>query len=286
MVNHYLWHDHAMIRTEASVTFVIILLLTVVELQGVNLVKANFLAMPAHSTINVFSPENAKYYNSSLTLNFSVVEDHAGNSVRYSLDGGDFETVTHFRIVSQEPITVESFGKRYNLTQYTIMCDKVLNNLSDGNHSLTVYNGYVDSLYGHFYENAEVTVWLNIDTSTPEIKNLSIRNATYTINDIQMNFTVSKPVSWIGYTLDNHANVTISCCNTTITGLPEGSHTLVVYANDTVGKMGVSETISFAVARPQIETFGKTITVAVLAVPIAIVCIGIGLLVYRKKHRH
>jgi hypothetical protein len=267
-------------KTVLVVFIITTILLAILGFHLIGLSEANFSPMPVHSTINVFSPQNGTYYTNSFVLNFSVVEDQIGNSVRYSLDGGNFGTVTHFRIVSEEPITEDSFGKQYNLTSYTIMCDQEFNDLPDGNHSLTVENGYVDPLYGHFYENSEVTICLNIDTSTPKIENLSLRNATFSINDIPINFTVSKTVSWIGFTLDNHANITISGCNITLTGLSEGSHKLVIYANDTVGRMG-SQTVYFSVAKP--EPFPTTLVAASLA---SVTIVGAGVLVYFRKRSH
>ena len=42
----------------------------------------------------------------------------------------------------------------------------VISGLSDGNHSLTVYNGYVDP-HGQFFENGDpVTVYFYIETSS------------------------------------------------------------------------------------------------------------------------
>jgi len=261
----------------------VILLLNVFGIQRPNLAKANFGYIP-HFTINVFSPENITYYTNSFTLNFSVVGEYDGTSVRYRLDD-DFGTVTNFRIVSREPTTLEWFGEPYNLTRYTIMCDKVFNGLPDGNHSLTVYTGYFNR--GGFLENGDpVTVNFVIDTSPPEITNITVRNATYGLKDIPLSFTVNKAVSWMAYWLDDGANVTLSSCNTTLTGLPEGLRTLVIFANDTAGNMG-SNTVDFTVEKPQNENFGTEMTVAITAMPVAIVCIAlIGLLIYRKKKKH
>ena len=50
----------------------------------------------------------------------------------------------------------------------------------------------------------------------------------------------------MGYCLDSLANVTIAG-NTTISGLSEGTHSLVVYANDTAGNTVKSETVFFTV---------------------------------------
>ena len=77
---------------------------------------------------------------------------------------------------------------------------------------------------------------------------LSPQNVTYVEQPIPLNFTVltSMPLSWIGYSLDGQANVTISG-NTTLPDLPNGKHNIVVYANNSLGITGASEKIHFTV---------------------------------------
>jgi hypothetical protein len=50
----------------------------------------------------------------------------------------------------------------------------------------------------------------------------------------------------VGYSLDGQANVTI-IANTTLAELSEGSHTIVVYANDSSGNSWSSETVYFTI---------------------------------------
>ncbi|MEM3695110.1 MAG: hypothetical protein QXJ11_04030 [Candidatus Bathyarchaeia archaeon] len=81
----------------------------------------------------------------------------------------------------------------------------------------------------------------------PCIKVLSPEDGVvYAVKDVPLIFTVDKVVSWIGYSLDGQANVTISG-NTTLTGLVEGAHYVIVYANDTFGRMGASCKVCFYV---------------------------------------
>jgi hypothetical protein len=51
----------------------------------------------------------------------------------------------------------------------------------------------------------------------------------------------------MGYSLDGQDNVTVTG-NATLSGLSSGLHNVTVYANDTAGNMGVSETIKFTTA--------------------------------------
>ncbi len=76
-------------------------------------------------------------------------------------------------------------------------------------------------------------------------------NQTYQNSTIPLTFTVdvisqAKLVNWTGYTLDGQQNVTIAG-NVTLTGLSGGTHSIVVYFNDTYGNMGASETVAFSV---------------------------------------
>ena len=86
-----------------------------------------------------------------------------------------------------------------------------------------------------------------VDTTPPTILVLSPENETfYPKNNITLTFTVDEPTDWMGYSLDGQANVTITG-NTTLTSLLDGSHYVVVYANDTVGNMGTSNMVYFTV---------------------------------------
>lgn len=77
-------------------------------------------------------------------------------------------------------------------------------------------------------------------------------NVTYTTADIWINFTIDEPTSWIGYSLDGAANVTISGI-TLLRSLAEGSHSIVVYARDIVGHTGESNIVWFTIEIPEPE---------------------------------
>jgi len=83
------------------------------------------------------------------------------------------------------------------------------------------------------------------DTTPPIIVVLSPENKAYATTSIPLVFTVDECTCWIGYSVDGESNVTITG-NTTLT-LPEGEHWIKVYANDTNGNMGCSDTITFMV---------------------------------------
>jgi len=84
----------------------------------------------------------------------------------------------------------------------------------------------------------------------------------------------------MGYSLDGQETITVTG-NTTLTSLSNGLHHIAVYAKDTLGNEGASETISFTVEVP--ELFPTTLVATASATSLGIV--GLGLLVYFKKRK-
>jgi parallel beta-helix repeat protein len=115
-------------------------------------------------------------------------------------------------------------------------------------------------------------------TTPPQITLLSPVNQAYNESSVDLVFTTDEAVNWTAYSLDGKQNVTITG-NSTITGIPNGSHNLIVYANDTFGNMGTSETLTFTIAVP--ESFPTLLVAAGLGV--AVLVVGLGLFFYFKK---
>ena len=88
---------------------------------------------------------------------------------------------------------------------------------------------------------------LGLDITPPSISIISPQNTTYTTTSINLQFTVDEETSWMGYSLDGQNNVTLTENILNLTALANGSHNITVYANDTGGNMGASETIYFTV---------------------------------------
>jgi parallel beta-helix repeat protein len=86
-----------------------------------------------------------------------------------------------------------------------------------------------------------------LDITPPSISIISPQNTTYTTNSINLQFTVDEETSWMGYSLDGQDNITITENTLNLTGLSDGSHSLTVYAADTSGDTGTSETIYFKI---------------------------------------
>ncbi len=243
------------------------------------------------SPINIISPSNSTYSSGLLTLNVTVktfLNPNTSNvTLVYCIDG---KTNTTIRTESTPvPIEVETTDANGTKTTgisiqsyYLITGWATLPEMPEGSHSITVYGKYEfpGSYHNIGLDNRTVYFTVN-DGNPPIISNLSLENKTYNQNNLPLSFTTDEPTSWMGFCLDGKANATITE-NTNLTGLSAGSHTLTIYANDTVGNMGASETIIFTVVK---ETEPLPTTVIVVSAVSATV-IGSGILVYFRKRNH
>lgn len=114
----------------------------------------------------------------------------------------------------------------------------------------------------------------------PKVIVLSPENTNYNSSSVTLVFNVDKPVNWMEYSLDGYENITVNG-NLTLTGLSNGVRNITVYANDTFGNIGASQTISFSVTKP--ATF-PIATVATFSGASAAVVVA-GLVIYVKKHK-
>jgi parallel beta-helix repeat protein len=112
--------------------------------------------------------------------------------------------------------------------------------------NLTLRDNISDRWIFFSYQQSSHSILIQEDWTPPTFVILSPDNKTYSVNKISLNFTVNKQTSWEGYSLDDSANVTITG-NETLSTVPDGQHSLVVYGNDTVGNMGASDTLFFMV---------------------------------------
>lgn len=87
----------------------------------------------------------------------------------------------------------------------------------------------------------------------PKIQLITPENKTY--YDVTLNFTVNKAIDWMGYSIDNQANVTVEG-KVKLEGLTQGFHSIVLFANDSFGNMGASNTALF-----RIDRLGPEITI-------------------------
>jgi hypothetical protein len=215
----------------------------------------------------VYSPQNNTVYGNT-TVEFSFkIDPIVECKYYYSLDEQKLKYV-----YLEKTSLNDSYGEPLPPVLYRSI---ELTDLSDGQHNLTIQH-----LYKYwFVENQwcaplDASVIFYVDTTAPEITNFSV-NVTDTADRL-LNFAVDEEISWVGYSLDNQANVTING-NTTLKGLPAGSHNVTVYAKDSAGNIGASETLFFTVEDP--------FPTLLVATAIIVVVVGISVLVYLKRRK-
>lgn len=138
--------------------------------------------------------------------------------------------------------------------------------------ALAVVNDVLYAIGGFDGQN-----WLNINeqykpadygTVPPKLQITSPENITY--SKVNLTFSINRGASWIGYSLDNQVNVTVKeGTNTSLLGLSQGSHNIILFANDSQGNMGYSNIVYFSIdtippvikiLSPQNQTYGSTDT--------------------------
>jgi len=198
-------------------------------------------------TISILLPENKTYPANDVPLTFMASEPVSW--IGYSLDGAVNVTITD---------------------------NTTLTNLLDGTHYVIVFANDTAGNMG-----SSNIVYFTIDTVFPSIEILSPENETYTSSSVSLSFAVDEATSWVGYSLDGQANVTITG-NTTLSDLSNGSHSLIVYAKDASGNPGASETMYFTIEIEQGEPFPIWILVTIPVI-IAIVLAFVVYLLKSKK---
>jgi len=153
---------------------------------------------------------------------------------------------------------------------------------------LNEYGEKLDIIYddglqlGNNYGYHQLIYWDSYCPPPPEIVIQSPENRTYTSGNVSLTFSVDKPVTWMGFSLDGQAQTTLTE-NTTLYNLPDGPHNVTVYAKDEFENMGVSETIHFNIAQPAGEPFPVTLMIGSIASAVA--AISLGSLAYFKKSK-
>jgi len=115
------------------------------------------------------------------------------------------------------------------------------------------------------------------DTTPPIISVISPENKTYATNSISLTTTINEPTSWICYSLDGQANVTLTE-NMNLFGLNEGLHRIVFYAKDSAGNTGKSQEILFSINTSQPESEKEQLPPWLIALTIIAAVGGITLL--------
>ena len=233
--------------------------------------------------VSVFAPENNTVYATSalsLSFNVSVGESSTADSKYISeiYYKADWQT---------------SNSSIYEVNQIQSSETLSLEDIPDGNHSLIVYAkekgtyySYTDYSAGNvwyeYYYLFEIegssSVFFTVDTTAPSVSVPSIQDATFYSPNVDLSFIVNEQTSRTAYSLDGNDNVTI-IGNATLSGLSVGVHNVTVYAWDDAGNVGTSETLTFTIAEP------FPVAPAAAASGVVAALVGVGVIVYSKKHK-
>jgi hypothetical protein len=129
-----------------------------------------------------------------------------------------------------------------------------IHGVEDGQHTLFVaasgYNCYIYEVFGEEHRtdvSGKSETWeFSVEANAPQFEILKPENKSYTTSDIDLIFRVSEETKKLAYILDSQPAVSIMG-NTTLVGLDEGTHTVIVSATDKVGKSNSSGIVFFAV---------------------------------------
>ncbi len=151
------------------------------------------------------------------------------------------------------------------------------------NDTFYVIGGHTYTFPGSFAPSKGNEMYIPIDygNQPPEIKVLSLANQTYNESTVSITFTTNKPFSWAGYSINEKENTTVTG-NFTLTNLPNGTHNITMYANDTLGNMGASETVSFTITKPE---FFPIVPVAAVVVVVIALAMVLSLLLFRRHQK-
>jgi peptide/nickel transport system substrate-binding protein len=218
------------------------------RLTMINIYKAAPEVIPP--TIIVLSPANATYDKTNVSLIFTV--NKATSWIGHSLDG------------------------RANVT---ITGNTTLTSLSHGSHKVVVY---ANDTYGNMGVSNTVYFVIVTTPTPPVIIILSPANTTYTSTSVDLRLSISEATTWIRYSLDGAANVTITGTSATLTGLALGSHRVRAYANDTTGLIGSSSTIYFTIKEAPAPGIDWTLIIAVAVIFIVVGAAAVYLIMRRK----
>ena len=166
-------------------------------------------------TITIQSPTNATYSRTNIELNVSANEPI--HTWQYSLNGA--------ANVSFTPNTTFTAPEGANSIVVTA-------NDTAGNRNTA-------------------TVYFTIDTIPPTVRIDSPTNITYAQASVWVNVTLNENSGSATVQLDGAANYSLTNFsgnwNYQLTGLSDGGHTVRIHANDSVGNMNSTQTVSFTV---------------------------------------
>jgi hypothetical protein len=226
-----------------SLLLLFFLALTIIVLQ-IPVSEANFI--PTHAELFIDSPIVSiikLYQNESVPIEVTVkVPPNAPSHypqiehIYYSLDQKPAVEMTNITYTEAQP-WFHGICINYHASD-------VLAELTDGNHILQVYS--IDDAGNSLSKNIEFA-YIN-EYKTAQLSILSPLNKTYSLtSNLSLTFNTNTPFVIGSYILDDLTSKPFTIRdNSTLTGLTEGTHQVVLTVWTTVGK--INETASFQIS--------------------------------------
>ena len=211
-------------RTAFALTVIVTLLLsmsTIVNLFRVvdgNPSTRGIAKVPDPLIVEIKSPFNKTYNTNFIQLNLTA-QIPGPYTCEYSVDNGPFINTP---LTRPNPI----FGGEVDKS--------ILLNLADGSHTIVAKAGY-----------AVACVSFTINTVPPYLSIMIPENITHDHLDIPLEYMVAG-YSHVSYSLDGKANVTMTG-NSTLRGIIDGAHNLVLFGTSLDGIAFASEPVFFGV---------------------------------------
>ena len=237
---------------------------------------ADIVASSYHAVL-IENPANHTIYANEIPLNLTVDYLYQDGLIAWQ----NLNTLS-YSVDDRPPVVLKTIQGPSSIP-YKFSTVLNVSELSNGQHKIEItasFTANINNLFVPTYNFSSDPIYFTVyNTPPPVVFIISLENKTYNERDLSLIFTVDKSTSWIAYSLDNQANVTVSG-NLTLPELSYGAHMITVYANDSLSNMGASETIYFSISEPFPTALVATASGASVAI------IGIGLLVYFKKRNH
>jgi hypothetical protein len=275
-----------------AVVLVLVVALLASALTGTVLIKLATCLLPSTSKyipkVNLQSPENKIYGGNSVPVDFSVSffswANHTNElRLEYSLD---YSTLM--------PLA----GFHQSISEGFAVIGSTLTHLSEGVHVLRVqvtvfYEDIRDtSIQSWSPPGLSEAVSFTVNAAVPRVSILSLKQLkTYNATTLPLEFAVSEPTASLSYSLDGGALVSIAG-NTSLSGLSDGKHTIMVQAEDLAGSVGESS-VTFTVETAGTEQpdgsqpapFPTTLVAVAIIASAAAVSFGLVAYFLRRKKR-
>jgi hypothetical protein len=301
-IPHYCQLLHGMKKPAICVITVLLVLLVIIQVSGFTM--ANPVPWPKapnleeKPTLTTKTPQNYSSYGvGNVALDFSVVKPDSW-LITYDL-------VYNLGQIAQIDVSLD--GKSCNSADYS----QALKLLPLGMHELNItvlsYAYYmepmpgIENIPGRFVDYQYPIIVSDIvyfSLAPPKIQIHSPQATTYDQSSVSLIYSLNQSAPQLYYVLDgqnitetgkttfnyvaqDELNATLYA--TILTGLSNGNHKVTVYATDEAGNIG-SQTVEFTVENSQATDSTILLYGFVFAIiPIAAICLIVGLRSYRRK---